>query len=104
MTSEAGQAPATEAGTEMHFYMLGFLSAAVPERDRRKVLETVRRYTLAIEAEAVAAERARIAEAVRGLAVRKTVKGESDWQNGFRQSRNETVAAVLAIIEAAPKP
>ena len=58
MTSEAGQAPATEAGTEMHFYMLGFLSAAVPERDRRKVLETVRRYTLAIEAEAVAAERA----------------------------------------------
>ena len=67
MTSEAGQAPATEAGTEMHFYMLGFLSAAVPERDRRKVLETVRRYTLAIEAEAVAAERARIAEAVRGL-------------------------------------
>ena len=52
-------------------------------------------------AEAVAAERARIAEAVRGLAVRKTVKGESDWQNGFRQSRNETVAAVLAIIEPA---
>ena len=38
---------------------------------------------------------------MRGLAVRKTVKGESDWQNGFRQSRNETVAAVLSIIEPA---
>ncbi len=53
----------------------------------------------AIEAEAVAAERARIRAAVEGLRVRAFVRDEPPWLDGFRQSRNETIAAVLAIVE-----
>ncbi len=50
-------------------------------------------------AEAVAAERERIRAAVEGLRVK--TKGEpqdNGWQRGYRDSRNDTVAAVLAIV------
>ena len=59
--------PMTDAGAELHFYILGVLTAAVPDRQRTTILESIRRYTLAIEEQAIAIERARIADAYRGL-------------------------------------
>ena len=44
-------------------------------------------------------ERARILAAVEGLRVSPTAHDENPWQVGFRQSRNETVSAVLDIVE-----
>lgn len=49
------------------------------------------------------AYRADLATKVRALTVRDRAAGENDWQQGFRQSRNETVAAVLALIEGEPR-
>ena len=47
-----------------------------------------------------ASERARIVEAVRGLHVgTRDHKDDNDWMRGFRQSRNETVDAILALLE-----
>ena len=48
----------------------------------------------------IKAERARILAAVKDLRVSPTgPRDENAWQIGFRQSRNETVSAVLDIIE-----
>ena len=54
----------------------------------------------ALRQEGAAVERARILEAVEALRVSPTgPRDENAWQIGFRQSRNETVSAVLAAIE-----
>lgn len=60
----------------------------------------MRDYRVAVEA----AERARIVAAVKDLRVSPTgPRDENAWQIGFRQSRNETVSAVLDIIEGETK-
>ena len=56
------------------------------------------------EAVAVLNERARILAAVKDLRVSPTgPRDENAWQIGFRQSRNETVSAVLDIIKGETK-
>lgn len=49
--------------------------------------------------EAEIAERARIRAAVEGLRVKASKAAETDYFIGYRQSRNETVSAVLAAID-----
>jgi hypothetical protein len=50
-------------------------------------------------AAAIAHERARILAAIEALRVATYKRGEGDYLVGFRQSRNETVKAVIAAIE-----
>ena len=76
------------AKVEFEAYLWG-ASTGLP----RKVIGSLREFVFAIEAEAVAAERARIAEAVRGL--NSPWVPASDWDPGELVQR----APVLAIIE-----
>lgn len=82
-----------------------FIAAASPEVVLALLAE-VDRLTTAIATELVTAsmERARIRAAVGKLRVRDKAKGENDYFRGYRDSRNETVAAVLAIVEGENRP
>ena len=54
----------------------------------------------AIEAEAVAAERARIAEDVRG---RKIPQADPDYLTRYGHGYNDAIAAVLALLDPIPR-
>jgi hypothetical protein len=102
MTTEAGkrwmQTPAAQVVTGMG-EAVAAIEAEAEHRGYLRANDCDHSPCIESEAEAFAAERARIKVAVEGRMVTRTRPAEHEWSRGFRDGWNDAIGTALRIIE-----